>query len=84
MDRRKNRSPMTFKQVPEGAATTVWAATAPELDELGGVYCEDCGVAETIEDPAQDQGVLSWALDHAAADRLWSLSQEWSGESFPE
>jgi NAD(P)-dependent dehydrogenase (short-subunit alcohol dehydrogenase family) len=83
MDRRGDRPPMTFKQVPQGAATTVWAATAPELDGRGGLYCEDCGVAEPIEDPNLDQGVLSWALDEEAAERLWSLSEEWSGEAFP-
>ena len=83
MARRGDRSPMIFKQIPEGAATTVWAATAPELDGRGGIYCEDCGVAETIEDPNLDQGVLSYALDEAAAARLWSLSEEWSGETFP-
>jgi NAD(P)-dependent dehydrogenase (short-subunit alcohol dehydrogenase family) len=83
MDRRGDRPPMTFKQVPQGAATTVWAATAPELDGRGGLYCEDCGVAESIEDPNLDQGVLSWALDEKAAERLWTLSEEWSGEAFP-
>jgi NAD(P)-dependent dehydrogenase (short-subunit alcohol dehydrogenase family) len=83
MDRRGDRPPMTFKQVPQGAATTVWAATAPELDGRGGLYCEDCGVAESIEDPNLDQGVLSWALDEKAAERLWTLSEEWSGETFP-
>jgi NAD(P)-dependent dehydrogenase (short-subunit alcohol dehydrogenase family) len=83
MDRRGDRPPMTFKQVPQGAATTVWAATAPELDGRGGLYCEDCGVAESIEDPNQDQGVLSWALDEKAAEHLWTLSEEWSGETFP-
>jgi NAD(P)-dependent dehydrogenase (short-subunit alcohol dehydrogenase family) len=83
MDQRKGRSPMIFKQVPQGAATTVWAATAPELDGQGGLYCEDCGVAETIEDPSMDQGIMSWALDEEAAERLWVLSEEWSGEVFP-
>ena len=83
MDRRKGRSPMVYKQVPQGAATTVWAATAPELDARGGLYCEDCGVAETIEDPSMDQGIMSWALDTDAAARLWTLSEEWSGETFP-
>jgi NAD(P)-dependent dehydrogenase (short-subunit alcohol dehydrogenase family) len=83
MDLRKGRSPMVFKQVPQGAATTVWAATAPELDGHGGLYCEDCGVAETIEDPSMDLGIMSWALDEEAAERLWALSEEWSGEAFP-
>lgn len=83
MDQRKGRSPMIFKQVPQGAATTVWAATAPELDGRGGLYCEDCAVAEPIEDPSMDQGIMSWALDEEAAERLWALSEEWSGEAFP-
>jgi NAD(P)-dependent dehydrogenase (short-subunit alcohol dehydrogenase family) len=83
MNRRGDRPPMTFKRVPQGAATTVWAATAPELDGRGGLYCEDCGVAESIEDPNLDQGVLSWALDNEAAERLWALSEKWSGETFP-
>lgn len=83
MGQRKGRSPMIFKQIPQGAATTVWATTAPELDGHGGLYCEDCGVAEPIEDPSMDQGIMSWALDNEAAERLWALSEEWSGEAFP-
>jgi NAD(P)-dependent dehydrogenase (short-subunit alcohol dehydrogenase family) len=81
--RRPQSGPMIFKEVPQGAATTVWAATASALDDRGGVYCEDCGVADRIEDPNEPQGVLSWALDESAAQRLWSLSEEWSGETFP-
>ncbi len=83
MARRQQMTPMKFKQVPEGAATTVWSATAPELDERGGLYCEDCGVAGEITDPGIAKGVLSWALDRDAANGLWSLSEEWSGEIFP-
>jgi NAD(P)-dependent dehydrogenase (short-subunit alcohol dehydrogenase family) len=74
---------MVFKQVPQGAATSVWAATAPELADRGGLYCEDCHVAETIEAPGSGSGVMSYAVDEAAADRLWSLSEEWSGDQFP-
>ncbi len=83
MSRRPQKDAMKYKQVAQGAATTVWAATAPELDGRGGLCCEDCGVAERIEDPGTSQGVLSWALDEEAAKRLWSLSEEWSGEVFP-
>jgi len=53
------------KTVPEGAATTVWAATAAELLDHGGAYLADCAVAE----PAP------WTLDPAAATRLWALSE---------
>ena len=81
--RGRNVKTMKYKQVPQGAATSVWAATAPELDGEGGRYCEDCGLAETIEDPSSLLGVMSWAVDEQAADRLWALSEEWSGETFP-
>jgi len=83
MARRPQSGPMKFKEVPQGAATSVWTATAPDLEGRGGIYCEDCGVAEPIEDPDASLGVLTWALDEQAAAKLWSLSEEWSGESFP-
>jgi len=83
MARRPANEPMKFKQVPQGAATTVWAATAPELEGRGGLYCEDCHVAEESNDETRMNGVRSWALDREAAEKLWALSEEWSGESFP-
>jgi NAD(P)-dependent dehydrogenase (short-subunit alcohol dehydrogenase family) len=82
MARRDGRE-MVFKKVPQGAATSVWAATSSELDGRGGLYCEDCHVAETVEEAGAGVGVVSYALDESAADRLWALSEEWSGESFP-
>ena len=83
MKGRPQSEPMKFKTIPAGAATTVWAATSSELDNQGGVYCEDCGVAPVIDEPGVSLGVVSWALDEAAADKLWSLSEEWSGQAFP-
>jgi hypothetical protein len=74
---------MRYKELAQGAATTVWATTAPELEGRGGVYCEDCGIAEPIVDPVTENGVMAYALDESAADRLWALSEEWSGETFP-
>ena len=71
-----------FKTIPEGAATQVWAATAPELEGVGGVYCEDCHVAE-VDDQSPKSGVRSYALDPDKADRLWQLSEELTGESYP-
>ena len=82
MSRRGGRK-KKYKQLPQGAATSVWAATTTELEGRGGLYCEDCHVAETMEEPGAGNGVMSYALDEAAADRLWSLSEEWSGEIFP-
>jgi len=66
---------MKFKSVPAGAATSVFAATAPELEGRGGVYLEDCHVAEV--DDAEDAlaGVKSYALDPGNAERLWQVSE---------
>ncbi len=37
-----------FKSVEEGASTSVWAATSPNLLDLGGCYLEDCSIAEAV------------------------------------
>lgn len=60
------------KTEAQGAATTVWAATAPELDSHGGAYLADCAVAE----PA------AWASDPQEAARLWALSEQLVGQQF--
>ncbi|MEL6529977.1 MAG: SDR family NAD(P)-dependent oxidoreductase [Pseudomonadota bacterium] len=70
-----------WKTIPQGAATQCWAATAPELDGQGGVYCEDCHVAE-VDNESSNGGVRSYALDKDSADRLWSISEELVGETF--
>ncbi|MDH6213806.1 SDR family NAD(P)-dependent oxidoreductase [Streptomyces pseudovenezuelae] len=71
--------PEGFKSPEQGAATQVWAATSPQLDDLGGVYLEDCDVAEPA--PADDErvGVKAWATDPEQAARLWDLSAELTG-----
>jgi NAD(P)-dependent dehydrogenase (short-subunit alcohol dehydrogenase family) len=71
-----------FKTPEQGAATSVWAATAPRLSGMGGVYCEDCDIAEPT-DPgtptARIRGVDPHAVDAAAATRLWDLSADLTG-----
>jgi NAD(P)-dependent dehydrogenase (short-subunit alcohol dehydrogenase family) len=66
-----------FKSPEQGAATQVWAATSPQLDGLGGVFCEDCEVAEVSTDDSP--GVRPYAIDPASAARLWTLSAELTG-----
>lgn len=67
----------TWKSVPQGAATTVWAATTPSLTERAGVYCEDCHVAPVDDDSELNGGgVRSYAVDPARADLLWERSLE--------
>ena len=66
-----------FKSVEQGAATQVWAATSPALDGLGGVFCEDCEIAEVSTDDAP--GVRPYAIDPTSARRLWAVSAELTG-----
>jgi NAD(P)-dependent dehydrogenase (short-subunit alcohol dehydrogenase family) len=71
-----------FKTPPQGAATSTWAATAPQLDGEGGVYCEDCDIAEPTdpESPmARYRGVNAHAVDPEGASRLWAFSAELTG-----
>lgn len=66
-----------FKTVPQGAATSVWCATSPQLDNRGGVYCEDCDIAEAVPaDYTGMTGVSPWACDPELAERLWTLSEK--------
>ena len=71
-------NPEGFKTPPQGAATQVWAATSAQLDGLGGVYLEDCDIAEPAVDGATS-GVKNWAIDPEQAARLWELSAELTG-----
>jgi NAD(P)-dependent dehydrogenase (short-subunit alcohol dehydrogenase family) len=67
-----------WKTVPQGAATSVWAAASPDLDGLGGVYLEDCAIAEVEAAPAS-RGVASFAADPDRAAALWELSEQLVG-----
>jgi NAD(P)-dependent dehydrogenase (short-subunit alcohol dehydrogenase family) len=69
------------KSIPEGAATQLWAATAPELEGRGGLYLEDCQVSG-VEPPPGSIGCQSYALDPEAAQRLWSVSETLLGQRF--
>jgi NAD(P)-dependent dehydrogenase (short-subunit alcohol dehydrogenase family) len=67
-----------YKTAEQGAATSVLAATSPQLEGIGGRYFEDCNEAPVVEpDSSQSSGsgVASYAVDHTNAERLWELSQ---------
>ena len=69
-----------FKSPEQGAATQVWAATSPQLAGMGGVYCEDCDIADLADAATGSRmGVKDWATDPAEASRLWTLSAELTG-----
>jgi NAD(P)-dependent dehydrogenase (short-subunit alcohol dehydrogenase family) len=75
-----SRAQSTSKTVEQGAATTVWAAVSRQLDSLGGVYCENCNIAEPVPADSQEtRGVKPWAMDPALAERLWALSEKITG-----
>jgi NAD(P)-dependent dehydrogenase (short-subunit alcohol dehydrogenase family) len=71
-----------WKSVEQGAATQVWAATAPELEGRGGLYLEDCHVAGPSPSLAAPAGYAPWAYDRDGARQLWSLSEQLVGASF--
>jgi len=78
----KRNTGLQFKSVEAGAATSVFAATAPELEGRGGLYLEDCNVAAVNDAPDALNGVKSYAVDPANAERLWGVSEKLVGERF--
>jgi len=69
-----------FKTPEQGAATSVWAATSPQLEGKGGVYCADCDVADIVESiQPGGGGVMAHAVDPEQAARLWEVSANLTG-----
>jgi NAD(P)-dependent dehydrogenase (short-subunit alcohol dehydrogenase family) len=72
----------SLKTIPQGAATTVWCATSPMLNTIGGVYCEDVNIAEIASDTSMSNGVKLYSLEEENAKRLWKLGEEMTGIPF--
>jgi len=80
-----------LKNVEQGAATSVWCATSPKLNDIGGVYCEDADVAELDEgniehnydEPSSLRGVKPYSVDAKNAVKLWALSEKMINIPFP-
>lgn len=79
-----------LKTPEQGAATSVWCATNPQLINMGGVYCENCDIAPLFEEPkggsaaarqfaSLAKGVMPYAVDPEAAEKLWELSEKLLG-----
>ncbi len=71
-----------WKTIPQGAATSVWSGVVAPADQVGGLYCEDCHVAELAEGGDVRGGVRGYALDPDRAKALWAKSEEMVGERF--
>jgi NAD(P)-dependent dehydrogenase (short-subunit alcohol dehydrogenase family) len=82
----QGKGPFQWKSIPQGAATSVWAAVVATADEIGGRYCENCHVGNTVPNgmpiTAVSEGVRGYALDPNNAEALWKKSEELVGESF--
>jgi len=70
------------KSIEQGAATTVWAASSPQLKGKGGLYLEDCQIATPSEEPGTPRGYMPYATDERAAKKLWEISEQIVGETF--
>ncbi|GHO51023.1 SDR family NAD(P)-dependent oxidoreductase [Ktedonospora formicarum] len=75
-----------MKTAEQGAATSVWCATSPQLDGMGGVYCQNCDIAplvpaevETNQMGSFARGVAQHAIDKQSAGRLWKVSEQLLG-----
>jgi NAD(P)-dependent dehydrogenase (short-subunit alcohol dehydrogenase family) len=82
----EGKEPFQWKTIPQGAATSVWAAAVAPADEVGAHYCENCHVGNLVGDDvvisAISEGVRGYALDPANAQALWKKSEELVGETF--
>jgi NAD(P)-dependent dehydrogenase (short-subunit alcohol dehydrogenase family) len=78
----KGAAPFSYKSIPQGAATSLWAACVADAEAIGGQYCEDCHVAELVEGQGIRGGVRPYALDREHARALWAKSEELVGERF--
>ncbi|UBM59627.1 SDR family NAD(P)-dependent oxidoreductase [Marinilongibacter aquaticus] len=72
----------SLKTIPQGAATTVWAATSPLLNARGGLYCEDADVAEMHTGDGFSAGVKPYSLEKENAQKLWTWTEAALGIEF--
>ncbi|WP_425230013.1 SDR family NAD(P)-dependent oxidoreductase [Sphingomonas sp.] len=72
----------TYKTVEQGAATTLWAATAPELAGRSA-YLEDCSIAQPAAVRDTLHGTMPWVTDRAAGEALWAKAEQLAGRPLP-
>ena len=69
-----------FKTTSQGASTTLWCATSPSLNGIGGVFCEDCDIAKRKNDVDESLqryfGVADGAVDTEEASKLWDVTEK--------
>jgi WW domain-containing oxidoreductase len=63
-----------LKNVEEGAATTCYVATSPELVDVRGFYFVDCNI---------EKGGTPYMQDDAMAAKLWQVSEDLTRDYLP-
>jgi retinol dehydrogenase 12 len=63
-----------MKSIPQGSATTLFAATSSQLDGKGGLYLEDCNISAPI----------NYANDEKEQDKLWDVSENECKITYPK
>ncbi|RYP75782.1 hypothetical protein DL769_003738 [Monosporascus sp. CRB-8-3] len=73
----------TLKSPAQGAATTVWAAVAKELEDRGGIYLDEVAEAELVplDHPYYLGGYAAQAFDPPTEKKLWTESSKLTGLS---
>ena len=65
-----------FKSTTQGCTTSLWAASSDLLDNSGGLYCEDCDVANLLtKDSLPYFDAASWASSDEGAEKLWDITE---------
>jgi NAD(P)-dependent dehydrogenase (short-subunit alcohol dehydrogenase family) len=67
-------NPILFKSVPQGAATSVYVATSPQINGKGGLFFEDCNVSVPLE----------YSQDEKEQEKLWDISEKETKTSYPK
>jgi NAD(P)-dependent dehydrogenase (short-subunit alcohol dehydrogenase family) len=66
---------VSWKNIEQGAATSVLLAASPLVEGVTGRYFEDCNEARPHREGVR-RGVAEWALDPQKARRLWRVSTD--------
>jgi NAD(P)-dependent dehydrogenase (short-subunit alcohol dehydrogenase family) len=67
----------SFKTPEQGAATSVWASVASELQGIGGLYLEDCHQGVPYDPEVSTvTGYMPYALDADHAEQIWAVAEQ--------
>ena len=66
-----------FKSPAQGAATTIWCLLSEQLNDKGGVFCENCDISNAAdENSGRYEHARAWICDPEKADRLWDMTEK--------